>query len=118
MYVWIDSNFGRMTVSYCDFGKSYSFKLQQNHDVTVILSNSDSKHAHNLLYIHLEKLYIFLLSVFLFSMCSHGFKLRLQSIVVTLQKFKYSSRNYNLKLCVYELMKEMNTFGFWIIYVL
>jgi len=48
MHVWIDGEFGRITVSHPDFVKNcYTLKLLQNHGVIVISSNSlhDSKHV-------------------------------------------------------------------------
>lgn len=48
MYVWIDSEFDRITMSHPNFVKiRYTLKLLQNHGVIVISSNSihDSKHV-------------------------------------------------------------------------
>jgi len=47
VHVWIGSEFGtiavefgKITVAHYNFAKSYTFELQQNHGVSVILSNS------------------------------------------------------------------------------
>jgi len=37
VYVWIDGEFGRITVCYCGFRENYVLKLRQNHGVIMIL---------------------------------------------------------------------------------
>jgi hypothetical protein len=36
MYVWIRSEFDRITMRHCDFDKSNTLKFQQNHNITMI----------------------------------------------------------------------------------
>jgi len=40
VHLWISCEYSKITVAHCNFAKSYTLELQQNHGVGVILSNS------------------------------------------------------------------------------